>query len=184
MQLRITSLPGGTLGREAFRFIDWLAEAGQSWWQVLPLGPPDRHGSPYKSGSAFAAWPGLLDSGARRSRVRASEIAEFSELHAYWAGDWQRLGGRGAVADQVRFQREWQAVREYAAERRVLLLGDVAIYVAPGSVDHRAHPEPGRFPTVPRVRRRAAGAAGQDGRRLTPSRRRSVACRCWWRIWA
>ena len=35
--LHITSLPGGTLGREAFRFVDWLAAAGQSWWQVLPL---------------------------------------------------------------------------------------------------------------------------------------------------
>ena len=40
--------------------MDWLAEAGQSVWQVLPLGPPDRYGSPYRSRSAFAAWPGFL----------------------------------------------------------------------------------------------------------------------------
>ena len=33
-------------GREAYRFVDWLAAAGQTWWQVLPLGPPDRFGSP------------------------------------------------------------------------------------------------------------------------------------------
>src|SRR5579862_8803930 len=46
--LHISSLPGGRLGREAFRFVDWLSAAGQSWWQVLPLGPPDRYGSPYK----------------------------------------------------------------------------------------------------------------------------------------
>ena len=62
VQLHITSLPGGRLGPEAYRFVDWLAAAGQSWWQVLPLGPPDRYRSPYKSRSAFAAWPGLLES--------------------------------------------------------------------------------------------------------------------------
>ena len=46
-----------------------------------------------------------------------------------------------AVADQVRFEREWAALRAYAAERGVRLIGDVPIYVAPGSADHRAHPE-------------------------------------------
>ena len=39
--LHPASLPGGTLGGEAYEFVDWLASAGQSWWQVLPLGPPD-----------------------------------------------------------------------------------------------------------------------------------------------
>ena len=66
VQLHITSLPGGRLGPEAYRFVDWMAAAGQTWWQVLPLGPPDRYGSPYKARSAFAAWPGLLaDRGLR-----------------------------------------------------------------------------------------------------------------------
>ena len=65
VQLHPTSLPSGRLGREAHAFVDWLADAGQSWWQMLPLGPPDRHGSPYKSASAFAAWPGLLARPAR-----------------------------------------------------------------------------------------------------------------------
>src|SRR4051812_49689695 len=58
VQLHLTSLPGGRLGPQAYRFVDWLAAAGQSWWQVLPLGPPDRAGSPYKARSAFAAWWG------------------------------------------------------------------------------------------------------------------------------
>ena len=44
--LHVTSLPGGRLGPEAMRFVDWLADAGQSWWQILPVTPPDRHGSP------------------------------------------------------------------------------------------------------------------------------------------
>ncbi|MGH2872330.1 MAG: 4-alpha-glucanotransferase, partial [Solirubrobacteraceae bacterium] len=46
-----------------------------------------------------------------------------------------------AVADQVRFEREWSALREHAAGCGVRLLGDVAIYVARGGCDHRLHPE-------------------------------------------
>ncbi|HEX8977726.1 MAG TPA: 4-alpha-glucanotransferase [Solirubrobacteraceae bacterium] len=139
VQLHITSLPGGRLGREAYRFLDWLAAAGQSWWQVLPLGPPDRYRSPYKSRSAFAAWPGLL--AEPRAPVAAAEIADFRERNRFWIGDWERFAGRGAVADQVRFEREWRALRAYGAERGVRIMGDVAIYVSPGSADHRAHPE-------------------------------------------
>ncbi len=136
VQLHPTSLPGGRLGREAFRFVDWLAEAGQTWWQMLPLGPPDRHGSPYKSASAFAAWPGLL-ADPRAPVPRDAEL-DFRERNAYWIDDWAR---RGSVADQVRFDREWAALRSYAEERGVRLIGDVPIYVAPGSVDHRTHRE-------------------------------------------
>jgi 4-alpha-glucanotransferase len=46
VQLHPTSLPGGRLGPDAYAWIDWLAQAGQTWWQMLPLGPPDRYGSP------------------------------------------------------------------------------------------------------------------------------------------
>jgi 4-alpha-glucanotransferase len=139
VQLHITSLPGGRLGSEAYRFVDWLAAAGQSWWQVLPLAPPDRYRSPYKSSSAFASWPGLLAD--PRAPVSAAEIAAFRERHEYWIGDWERFSGRGAVADQVRFEREWRALRRYGAERGVRIMGDVAIYVSPGSCDHTVHPE-------------------------------------------
>lgn len=139
VQLHITSLPGGRLGAEAYRFVDWLAAAGQSWWQVLPLGPPDRHHSPYKARSAFAAWPGLLAD--RRAPVSAAEISEFRARNTSWVDDWARFAGRGAVADQVRFQREWDGLRRYGAERGVRLFGDLAIYVAAESADHRAHPE-------------------------------------------
>jgi 4-alpha-glucanotransferase len=139
VQLHITSLPGSRLGREAYRFVDWLAAAGQSWWQVLPLGPPDRHRSPYKSSSAFASWPGLL--AEPRAPVSAGEIAAFRERHGFWIGDWERFSPRGAVADQVRFEREWRALRDYGAQRGVRIMGDVAIYVSPGSCDHTFHPE-------------------------------------------
>ncbi|MEA2230786.1 MAG: 4-alpha-glucanotransferase [Solirubrobacteraceae bacterium] len=140
VQLHPTSLASGKLGDDAYRFVDWLAAAGQSWWQMLPLGPPDRAGSPYKSRSAFAAWRGLL--GNPSAAVREDEIAELREREAFWIGDWERVaGGRRAVADQVRFAREWSALRAYATSAGVGLIGDVPIYVAPASADHLAWPE-------------------------------------------
>lgn len=139
VQLHPTSLPAGRLGRDAYAWVDWLAEAGQTWWQMLPLGPPDRYGSPYKARSAFAAWPGLLAEPA--APVRKAEELDFREREASWIEDWARMAGRGAIADQVRFEREWSALRAYANDRAVRLIGDIPIYVAPRSADHRAHPE-------------------------------------------
>lgn len=134
--LHPTSLPSGRLDADARRFVDWLAAAGQSWWQVLPLGPPDETGSPYASSSAFAAWSGFL--AEPEASVSSAELELFRSRHAYWAPAWEAEGG--ALADQVRFEREWAALRRYATERGVRLIGDVPIYVAWGSIDHRSHP--------------------------------------------
>jgi 4-alpha-glucanotransferase len=139
VQLHPTSLPAGRLGDDALRFIDWLETAGQSWWQMLPLGPPDRARSPYKAKSAFAAWRGLLADPS--APVCDDEIDAFRARESFWIGDWEAVaGGRKAVADQVRFDREWSALRTYARERGVGLIGDVPIYVAPGGADHLAWP--------------------------------------------
>lgn len=62
--LHPTSLPGargGALGAEALAFVDFLADCGQSWWQMLPVCPPDEIGSPYASPSSFAGSPALID---------------------------------------------------------------------------------------------------------------------------
>ena len=137
--LHPTSLPGGRLGEEAYRFVDWLAAAGQSWWQVLPLGPPDSDRSPYNAASAFAGSPELL---ARpRARVTRDDVEDFVARHEFWTGGWAAFAGHDALADQVRFDREWSALREYAASRNVRIFGDVPIYVARGSAEHVAHPE-------------------------------------------
>jgi 4-alpha-glucanotransferase len=137
--LHPTSLPGGRLGEEAYGFVDWLESAGQSWWQVLPLGPPDSLGSPYASSSAFAASPALL--AAPRDRVTGADVEEFVARHPFWAGDWAAFAGGRALADQVRFDREWSALRAYARKRGVRIIGDVPIYVAAGSADHVRYPE-------------------------------------------
>lgn len=63
--LHPTSLPGpsgiGDFGSEARRFVDYLASAGQSLWQVLPLGPTGFGDSPYQCFSALAGNPLLID---------------------------------------------------------------------------------------------------------------------------
>jgi len=137
--LHPTSLPGGKLGDEAFRFVDWLEAAGQSWWQVLPLGPPDEYGSPYRAASAFAASPLLLAD--RRAAVSQAEVEAYVARHPYWIGEWARFAGAGAIADQVRFEREWTALRTYARARGVQLIGDVPIYVSDAGADVEAWPE-------------------------------------------
>jgi 4-alpha-glucanotransferase len=137
--LHVSSLPGGRLGREAYRFVDWLVSAGQSWWALLPLGPPDWAGSPYASSSAFAAHAGYLEK--PEARVTTDELEAFVARQRYWVADWAAFAGHGAIADQVRFDREWTALRRYAAERGVSLFGDVPIYVARDGADEAAHPE-------------------------------------------
>ena len=63
--MHITSLPSpygiGTMGAEAERFADWLKSAGQSYWQVLPVGPTGYGDSPYQPFSSFAGNPLMID---------------------------------------------------------------------------------------------------------------------------
>ena len=65
----ITSVPNdglpGTLGAPAHAFCDWLADCGQKYWQILPVNPTDRFGSPYAGLSAFAGNTALLEGGER-----------------------------------------------------------------------------------------------------------------------
>jgi 4-alpha-glucanotransferase len=137
--LHPTSLPGGRLDEHAYRWVDWLTEAGQSWWQVLPLGPPDEHGSPYKPRSAFAGSVGLL--GAADAEVTEADAGAFIARHGFWIGGWAQYAGAEAVAGQVRVEREWRTLRAYARERGVRIFGDMPLYVSERSADHVENPE-------------------------------------------
>jgi 4-alpha-glucanotransferase len=84
--LHPTSLPGrwgvGDLGPQAVRFADFLAAAGQSWWQLLPVGPTGYGNSPYMCFSAFAGNP-LLVSPERlveHGLLRPDELERHSAL--------------------------------------------------------------------------------------------------------
>lgn len=223
--LHPTSLPGphgiGDLGDSAYRFIDFLAAAGQHLWQVLPLGPTSLGNSPYTSFSAFAGNP-LLISPDRlvacghltiedvqetpvfpADRVRYGEVidwknklleraftqfsqtasaadrvsfAVFCETSQYWLEDYvlfmalheahgmrpwptwpQDIAKRHPDAInwwrnhlthrlsfhryiQFVFSNQWSAVKGYASERQIAIMGDIPIFVAHHSADVWANP--------------------------------------------
>ena len=107
--LHITALPGphgmGDLGDEAWRFVDWLASAGQRLWQVLPLNPVGPGHSPYQSPSAFAgnvslvALQPLVASGWLPAAALA-DVPAFDAARVDWGAvtpwRWERL--RAAAA--------------------------------------------------------------------------------------
>jgi len=97
--LHPTSLPGargGTLGVEALGFVDFLADCGQSWWQMLPVCPPDEAGSPYASPSSFAGSPALIDADllAVEGLLKKAELGQSKEkaLRAAFASFARRAG--------------------------------------------------------------------------------------------
>jgi len=107
--LHPTSLPGpfgiGTLGREAVEFLDFLAAAEQSVWQLLPLGPTGYGDSPYSAYSAFAGNPLLI---CPRQLVEAGDLERE---------DLEGLGDDGAAVDFARVHRQSQTLLAKAARR-------------------------------------------------------------------
>lgn len=96
--MHITSLPGaygvGTMGRQAYKFVDFLKKAGQSYWQILPLTPTGYGDSPYQSCSTYAGnhylidLPTLVKEGLLKKKeldgiewYRTSERADFGLLY-------------------------------------------------------------------------------------------------------
>lgn len=128
--LHLTSLPGphgcGDLGAEAHRFVDWLAQAGQRLWQVLPVGPVGPGNSPYQSPSAFAgsgllvALPPLVERGWLDAAALADPPAFGAARVDYGAvipWRWSRLAqsaagffARASAADRADFA-AWQAAQ-------------------------------------------------------------------------
>ena len=214
--LPVGSLPSrfgiGSLGTEAFRFVDFLCEAGQTYWQVLPVGPTGYGDSPYQSFSAFAGNPyfidlptlceqGLLTEGELASFELTAEripyetiyktrfaalrlaVSRFEETAAFadfcraeeaWLTDyalymtikaqhdehewtlWETpyrdrdAAALAAVPNadlhfwkvvQYWFFTQWQALKAYANERGIRLVGDIPIYVAGDSADVWVHPD-------------------------------------------
>ena len=160
-------LPVSALGDldGAISFIDWLADAGVSVWQFLPLGPTDHHGSPYSSWSALSGNPDLVGEAVEdreRDAPWADDAALFAAIKADCGGtpwwEWPaplrdrdpeaivEISGRlaDAIASHRRgllqFESKWAGVRRYALARGVTLVGDLPIYVGRDSVDVWAHP--------------------------------------------
>ena len=206
--LPIFSLPSpygiGTLGKAAYDFVDFLADAGQSWWQILPVGPTSYGDSPYQSYSTFAGNPyfidldmliedGLLSKADLKSidfgdnphyvdyekmykerfkilrKVVANasddkDFLEFFEANQNWLPSYARFmalkdanGGKAWMdwetdecnEDDVHFYaylqylfyKQWDALRAYAKEKGIGIIGDIPIYVALDSADVWANPK-------------------------------------------
>ncbi len=87
--LHPTSLPSGKLDDDAFRWLDCMAEAGLSVWQMLPLGVPQEHKSPYQCLSSFAINP-LLLSDHYLEEVDASDphFINWCRVQSHWLDDY------------------------------------------------------------------------------------------------
>lgn len=219
----IFSLPSkygiGGLTKEAYDFVDFLSDAKQKYWQILPLGPTGYGDSPYQSFSTFAGNPyfidldelvkdGLLteDECARydasgddeyidyervyfnrfdllriayeRSNIRNNNLfCEFIHDNAYWLDDYalfmavkREFGGKAWIEwdkdirvrtpealerykrelwdeidffkfQQYYFSKQWKALKHYANDKGIEIVGDIPIYVAFDSSDAWSHPE-------------------------------------------
>jgi 4-alpha-glucanotransferase len=220
-----TSLPSrggiGDLGPAAYEFVNWLASAQQTLWQILPFGPVGYGNSPYSCTSAFAGnvlmislerlvERGYLDASRLSDLPEANSAADFESVRAQklpllreaarnflqgayplarqrydafcsenkeWLEDYalfsvlrEHFGDHpwnswpaeivrrtpaaleqlhSDLKDQLELERflqfaffeQWKALRAYAAERGIRIIGDVAIFVSYDSADVWTHPE-------------------------------------------
>lgn len=220
--LHLSSLPSpygiGGLGEEARAFVDFLAKSGQTYWQMLPIGPTGFGNSPYQSFSAFAGNPYFIDLNelvrdglltreeceqpdwgcdetavdyeklyrnrfallrvacGRFSENLPADFTEFCEINRDWLPDYalfmtakdHHFGADWSIweedlkvrrpetlaakqeewGEDIRFYemmqylffRQWKALRSYASERGIALIGDIPIYVAADSADVWSNP--------------------------------------------
>ena len=95
--MHISSLPGpygiGTMGTQAFRFVDFLEKAGQSIWQILPLNPTGYGDSPYQSCSTFAGNHYLidLDTLVEEGLLNKDELDQITWCHKHTKADFGLL---------------------------------------------------------------------------------------------
>jgi len=123
--LSVTSLPSkygiGCFSREAYDFVDWLVKAGQTWWQILPLGPTcygPSDDSPYQSYSAFAGNPymisleGLIKEGVlTRKECDALDFGEnpakvdYDKLHDHRLALLHKAYERSSISQNPDYQK-------------------------------------------------------------------------------
>ena len=174
--LPVSSLPGpygiGCFSRHAYAFVDWLADAGQTFWQILPLGPTGFGDSPYQSFSTFAGNPYFIDleTLARDGLLTRAELDPSACGAAPEAVDYGQLYTGRPPLLRAAFRR-WQAAggadsRTFAAftARSAHWLEDYALFTALKAVHGGAAwdqwPEPLRLrdpAALERARRELAG---------------------------
>ncbi len=221
--LPISSVPSkygiGGFSKEAYEFVDFLAKGGQTYWQILPLGPTGYGDSPYQSFSTYAGNPYYIDleqlikegyltekecrerdfgdsesyvdyekiylsrfeilyKAFQNSQIeRAPEFNDFVSKNKEWLPDyalfmaikdskkgiswaeWEKeiksrkdfamSAYKEVLKEQILFyeflqyifQKQWMALKKYANEKGILIVGDIPIYVAFDSADTWANPD-------------------------------------------
>jgi 4-alpha-glucanotransferase len=145
-------LPGdhgiGEIGPAARVFVDMLADAGQSWWQVLPLNPTDPGGCPYSATSSFASSPMLidLDDLVLRDLLKKEELAPLATLPKDRVAFHRVLPAKALVLELAmrRFldnprHVDRPAFDEYCASNDPLWLSDFALFSALNKRHDEAH---------------------------------------------
>ncbi|WP_195985221.1 4-alpha-glucanotransferase [Clostridium sp. D33t1_170424_F3] len=137
--LPVSSLPSpygiGTLGRDVFAFVDFLTAAGQTYWQVLPVGPTSFGDSPYQSFSAFAGNPYFidLDTLVEEGLLEKREVSGYSWGTAPDDVDYERLFRFRFPLLRQAFRRSrhqgTEAYRRFCEEQKNWL-GDYSLFMA------------------------------------------------------
>ncbi len=135
----VFSLPSpygiGTMGKAAYEFLDFLSDAKQAWWQILPVGPTSYGDSPYQSLSTYAGNPYLID----LDILKEDELITEQEIESAFWGDNPECVDYGALyqnrfvllerACERGYQRDAQKVAEFEAENSEWL-PDYALFMA------------------------------------------------------
>ena len=136
----VTSLPNergaGTLGKPAEKFVDFLKEAGQKYWQLLPLNPTDEHGSPYAGVSAFAGNTALIDTGGRTMEELFREFLPDEDFYVFcrknndWLDKYAVFMALQSKFDGVKWQDWPKEYRKFSKEllQETDLSGRIAFY--------------------------------------------------------
>ena len=149
--LHPTSLPGdsgiGTLGREARRFVDFLADVGMKYWQVCPLGPTGYGDSPYQCFSAFAGNPYLIDLDDLKNEGLLQEVdleplsvlpTGYVDYGAQWNQRWLILQKAFATFSETAAGSTHDAFQEFRESNSDWLESYVLFMAVKGQFGHRS----------------------------------------------
>ncbi len=125
----------GTLGQSAREFVDFLSDAHQAWWQILPVGPTSYGDSPYQSLSTYAGNPYLID----LDILKADGLLTADEIEQMYWGDNSERVDYGALyqnrfvllkkAMERGFDRDKEKIEEFEADNSDWL-PDYTLYMA------------------------------------------------------
>ena len=143
--MHLSSLPSpygiGTMGKEAYRFVDFLKKAGQTYWQMLPVGPTSYGDSPYQSFSGYAGNPYFIDLDllVKEHLLKKQEILQFdwgkNEESVDYGLLYQNRFQVLKIASDRLIQKKSRAFADFCREQKGWL-DDYALFMAEKDAHH------------------------------------------------